>query len=113
MLTDWMLRLRALVRRPAVEHDIDDELRFHVDHQAESYITHGYDRAEALRRARLEFSGVDQVKEEYRDALGVRVLDDLRRDLRFAVRSLRATPLVSTVAGLSLALGIGANTAIV
>lgn len=42
MLTDWMLRLRALVRRPAVEHDIDDELRFHLDHQIDSYMAKGY-----------------------------------------------------------------------
>jgi hypothetical protein len=72
----------------------------------------GLDDAEAARRARLEFGGVDQIKEEYRDALGVRILDDLRRDLRLAVRSLAGTPVVSVVAGLSLALGIGANTAI-
>ena len=112
MLSDWMLRLRALLKRTAVERDIDDELRFHFDHQVESYVARGLARAEAVRRVRLEFGGLDQVKEEYRDALGVRLVEGLGRDLHFAVRALRATPIVTAVAVLSLALGIGANTAI-
>jgi predicted permease len=112
MLTDWMLRLRALFKRTTVEQEIDDELRFHFDHQVDSYVARGLERAEAVRRARLEFGGLDQVKEEYRDALGVRLIDSFSRDVRLALRSLRSTPIVTTVAILSLALGIGANTAI-
>jgi putative ABC transport system permease protein len=112
MLSDFILRLRALFKRTAVDREIDEELRFHIDRQLESYEKAGVDRAEALRRTRLEFGGLDQVKDEYRDALGVRVVDDLLRDLRLAIRSLRATPVVSSVAVLSLTLGIGANTAI-
>ena len=72
----------------------------------------GSTQAEAIRLARLEFGGLDQIKEEYRDALGVRMIDRFRRDVRFALRSLRATPTVTAVAVLSLALGIGANAAI-
>jgi hypothetical protein len=72
MLSDWILRLRALFRRTAVEDDIDAELQFHLDHQVQAHLARGLDRAEAMRRARLEFGGLDQIKEEYRDALGIR-----------------------------------------
>jgi putative ABC transport system permease protein len=112
MLSDLLHRVRALVSRRAVEREIDDELRYHLDRQIDVYEARGLSRDEAVRRARLEFGGLDQLKEEYRDALGVRLADDLRRDLRTAIRSLRATPMVTAVALLSLALTIGANTAI-
>ena len=112
MFTGLLHRWRALVRRSAVERDLDEELQFHLDQQVAAYEKAGLDRAEALRRARLEFGGVDQIREEYRDSLGVRTIDTLRRDLRLAVRALRAAPVVSIVAVLSLTLGIGANTAI-
>src|SRR5688572_23359290 len=112
MLTDLLFRLRALLRRGAVEHEIDEELRFHLDRQVEIYENAGLARAEAMRRARLDFGGLDQIKDDYRDALGVRLLDSLRRDLRLAGRALRATPAVTAVAVLSLTLGIGANTSI-
>jgi putative ABC transport system permease protein len=112
MLSDWMLRLRALFKRAAVEDEIDAELRFHLDHQVQAHRARGLDHDEAMRRARLEFGGLDQIKEEYRDALGVRAIDRLRQDVRLSVRSLRATPTVTAVAVLSLALGIGANVAI-
>ena len=107
MFRDWMLRARALLKRSAVESDIDEELRFHIDRQVEWHMARGLSRADAVRRARVEFGGLDQVKEEYRDALGVRLVEGCWRDLRLAVRTLRATPVVTVVAILSLALGIG------
>jgi transcriptional regulator len=80
--------------------------------QLEAHRSAGLDHDDALRRARLAFGGLDQVKEEYRDALGVRLIDDIRRDLHVGIRSLTTSPVVTLVAILSLALVIGANTAI-
>jgi putative ABC transport system permease protein len=113
MLNDLILRLRALFKRTTVEHEIDDELRFHLERrQVESYEKAGIDHSDALRRARLQFGGLDQAKEEYRDTLGVRLVDDVRRDLRHTIRSLRATPAFSLAVIVTLALGIGANAAV-
>ncbi len=109
MLTDVFLRLRALFKRSTVERELDDELRFHVEHQVEAYVRAGMSRDEASRRARLEFGSPDQIKEEYRDALGVHLLDDLWRDLAYAVRTLRRSPGFAAGAILSIALGVGAN----
>src|SRR5215471_19748267 len=104
MLTDLSHRLRALFKRNTVEREIDDELRFHFERQVEQHERAGDSRADALRKARLEVGAVDQLKEEYRDALGVRPLHDLSRDFTLAFRSLRASPVVTIVAAGSLAL---------
>lgn len=110
MLSDLILRLLALFKRSTIEHELDDELRLHIERQVETHLNAGLDRDEALRRVRLEFGGLDQVKEEYRDALGVRFIDDLWRDVRYAVRALRRSPMFATTAVISVALGVGANT---
>jgi predicted permease len=110
MLSDLMLRLRALFTRSTVERELDEELRFHIESQVETYLKSGMSREEALRRAQIEFGGLDQVKEEYRDALGVRLLDDLWRDVRYALRTFRRSPLFAATAIMSVALGVGANT---
>ena len=112
MLTDLIHRLRALFARRTVEREIDEELRFHIERQAEAYERGGINRGEALRRARIDLGGLEQVKEEYRDALGVRLADELRWDLRLAARALAATPVVTSIVMLSLALVIGANTGV-
>jgi predicted permease len=110
VLSDLWLRLRAVFRRPTVEREIDDELRFHLERQADAYVRAGMSRADAERRARLDFGALEGVKDDYRDALGVRWLDDLRRDVRYAFRALRRSPAFATTAIVSIALGVGANT---
>lgn len=109
MLTDWMLRLRSLFRRDAVERELNDELQLHVEHLVESYARQGMARDAAVRRAWIELGGFDQIKEEHRDARGIRVLSDLGRDLRHAVRQFRRGPGAAAVIVITLAVAIGAT----
>ena len=92
-------------------HDprLRDEIRFHRDRLIEDYMAAGIDRSEAERRAFLEFGNVGQIEEACRDVRG-RWLEDLARDLRYTLQTLRRNPGFSAVAVLSFALGIGANT---
>jgi putative ABC transport system permease protein len=112
MFTDLAFRFRSLFRRQAVESEVETELRFHMERQIEKYVQCGLTREEATRRTRLEFGGYEQVKEEHRDARGVGLIEILMRDVRFGFRTLGNNLGFSIVAILTLALGIGANTAI-
>ncbi|HYL05671.1 MAG TPA: ABC transporter permease, partial [Thermoanaerobaculia bacterium] len=112
MLRDIAWRLRALVRRRTVEAELDEELRFHWDHEVRKHMQAGLTRRQAVRRTRLAFGGLDQVKESCRQARGVEPLETLARDLGYGLRQLRAHPGFGAVAVLTLAIGIGANTAL-
>ncbi|HEY8794362.1 MAG TPA: ADOP family duplicated permease [Gemmatimonadaceae bacterium] len=111
ILSDVRFRLRAIIRRAEVERELDDELMYHLEREAERNTRHGLDVEAAARRARVAFGGVDRVKEEVRDARGVRPLETIVRDLRYGIRGLRAHPGFTLAVVATLALGIGANTA--
>ncbi len=112
MLPDILYRLRALLSRRAVERDLDDELRFHLHQQADKYVAAGLSREEAARRVRLEFGGLDEVKEECRDARGIGAIEEIGRNVRYGGRSLARRPGFTLVAVATLALGIGASSAV-
>ena len=108
----WILRrLRVLLDKKSIEHEMDDEIHFHLEMETRLLVEAGVDPREARRRALVAFGGVERHKEEARDVRGARVLDDLVQDTRIALRSFAKQPgfVLTTIA--TLGIGIGGSVA--
>lgn len=101
---------RALVHRDSLERDIADEMRFHLEQEIAQYIASGVTPVEARRRALASFGGVERHKETARDLTGIRWLDDLARDARYGIHTLKRRPAFAATTVLTLAVGIAATT---
>lgn len=112
MLSDLLYRLRTLIHRREMDDEVEEELRNHLEYEAAKYARTGIAAEEAMRRARLALGGKEQIKQQVRESRGTQFIDGLMQDLHYATRSFAKTPGLTALIVLSLALGIGANTAI-
>ena len=112
LLSELRERLRAMIFRRREERELDEELDFHLEAITEENLRRGMSPEEARRNAVLTIGGVEQVKEEVRDARGTRPLEDLGRDIRFALRRLVRERAFSIPTVATIALGIGVTTAV-
>lgn len=106
-LRDLFLRLRALVARRRVEHELDEELAFHIERDTQKHVANGLSAADARARALARFGPVSLAAERCRDARGTAVIDDFVRDVLYALRAFRRAPLAAVTVVATVALGLG------
>ncbi|MEQ9397644.1 MAG: ABC transporter permease [Longimicrobiales bacterium] len=111
-MSEVWFRIRAVFARDGMERDLDDEFAFHLEMEERKLVAGGMSPADARRRARVEFGGVERQKEGARESWGVAWVQEGLRDLRHAARQLRRRPAFSALAATTLALGIGGTVAL-
>src|SRR5688572_3265955 len=106
-LRDLFLRIRALVARPAVERELDDELSFHIERETQKHVAAGLNSVDARRLALARFGPVPLAADQCRDARGTGFVDNLTRDILYAFRTFRRAPLAALTIVATVGLGLG------